>query len=108
MLETEGVQLPTSRQDSPRISWAWWPLLAFAILVLVQTIARSGEFSGFVAGTKPIYYDQIFVPADGYVTFWNGVPVNADANNSIAITQFLQGQSGAKGTGLYDARAGYS
>ena len=86
----------------------WLVVTALVVLVVVQTAARAGEFSGFVVSTRPSQSHQTFVTADGYVVFWNGIPINGDADSSLKLTQFLQDQRSAQGTGLYDARAGYS
>lgn len=87
----------------------WLPLLLFAVLIGAQTAARTGEFGGFVDSTKPARRPgQTFTTADGYVRFWDGVPVNGDALSFLALTRFMQGQRGSEGTGIYDRRAGYS
>ena len=94
------------------------------MLVGAQTVARTGDFAGFVDSTKPArllrsrphrrfrFVDsttgQTFTTADGYVLFWDGTPVNGDATSFLALTRFLQGQQGPEGTGIYDLRAGYA
>lgn len=87
----------------------WLPLLLFAVLIGAQTAARTGDFGGFVDSTKPVRIPgQPFTTADGYVVFWDGIPVNGDALSFLALTRFMQGQGGPGGTGIYDRRAGYS
>ncbi len=87
----------------------WLPVLLFAVLVGAQAIARTGSFGGFVESTKPARWTaQTFTTADGYVIFWDGIPVNGDAGGFLALTRFMQGQEGPRGTGIYDRRAGYS
>ncbi len=87
----------------------WLPLLLFAVLIGTQTVARTGDFGGFVDSTKPARFTfQAFTTADGFVIFWDGIPVNGDATPFLALTRFMQGQEGPRGTGIYDRRAGYS
>ncbi len=87
----------------------WLPVLLFVVLIGAQTMARTGEFGGFVDSTKPARgFDQTFTTADGYVLFWDGIPVNGDAMGFLSLTRFMQGQEGPGGTGIYDRRAGYS
>ncbi len=87
----------------------WLPVILFAVLIGAQTVARTGDFAGFVDSTKPARWaGQTFTTADGYVLFWNGIPVNGDARSFLALTRFLQGQQGPADTGIYDRRAGYS
>ena len=87
----------------------WLPVLLFVVLIGAQTMARTGEFGGFVDSTKPARgFDQTFTTADGYVLFWDGIPVNGDAIGFLSLTRFMQGQRGPGGTGIYDRRAGYS
>ena len=87
----------------------WLPLLLFAVLIGTQTAARTGEFGGFVDSTKPARITtQTLATADGYVIFWDGVPVNRDAMPFLYLTRFMQSQQGPRGTGVYDRRAGYS
>ena len=58
----------------------WLPLLLFAVLIGAQTAARTGDFGGFVDSTKPVRIpNQTFATADGFVLFWDGIPVNGDA-----------------------------
>ena len=79
------------------------------MLIGAQTVARTGDFAGAVDSTKPARsLSQTFTTADGYVLFWDGMPVNSDARSFLALTRFLQGQRGPEGTGIYDRRAGYS
>ena len=85
------------------------PVILFAVLIGAQTVARTGDFGGFVDSTKPARLTfQAFTTADGYVHFWDGMPVNSDARSFLVLTRFLQGQQGPEGTGIYDRRAGYS
>ncbi len=87
----------------------WLPLLLFAVLIGAQTAARIGDFGGFVDSTKPVRISrQTFATADGFVLFWDGIPVNGDAMHFLALTRFMQGQQGTENTGIYDRRAGYS
>ena len=87
----------------------WLPLLLFAVLIGAQTTARTGDFSGFVDSTKPAQWSrQAFTTADGYILFWDGIPVQGDATSFLYLTRFMQGQGGPGGTGIYDRRAGYS
>ena len=87
----------------------WLPVLLFVVLIGAQTTARTGEFGGFVDSTKPARrHGQTFTTADGYVVFWDGIPVNGDAEGFLELTRFMQGQRGSEGTGIYDRRAGYS
>ena len=87
----------------------WLPLLLFAVLIGAQTAARTGDFGGFVDSTKPVRIpNHIFATADGFIIFWDGVPVNGDALYFLTLTRFMQGQQGPRGTGIYDRRAGYS
>ncbi len=87
----------------------WLPLLLFAVLIGAQTAARTGDFGGFVDSTEPVRIpNYIFSTADGYVDFWDGIPVNGDALSFLYLTRFMQGQQGPEGTGIYDRRAGYS
>ncbi len=86
----------------------WLPVIFFAVLVGAQTVARTGDFAGFVDSTKPARSSLTFVTADGYVLFWDGIPVNGDAMSFLALTRFMQGQQGPGGTGIYDLRAGYA
>ncbi len=87
----------------------WLPVLLFAVLVGTQTVARTGDFAGYLDSTKPARnrLSQIFA-VDGYVHFWDDIPVHGDARSFLALTRFLQGQQGAKDTGIYDRRAGYA
>ena len=97
------------RQAARRRLRHWLPLLLFAGLVGAQTVARTGSFGGFVESTKPARWtSQTFTTADGYVVFWDGIPVNGDAGGFLELTRFMQGQRGPEGTGIYDRRAGYS
>ena len=87
----------------------WFPVVLFTVLVGAQTVARTGSFGGFVEATKPARWSgQTFTTADGYVGFWDGIPVNGDASSFLALTRFLQGQQAPKDTGIYDRRAGYA
>ena len=86
----------------------WLPALLFVVLIGCQTVARTGDFGGFVDSTKPVRIDHIFATADGWVFFWDGIPVNRDAAGFLALSRFMQGQRGPEGTGIYDRRAGYS
>ena len=87
----------------------WLPAIFLAVLIGAQTIARTGDFAGAVDSTKPARSrSQTFTTADGYVHFWDGMPVNSDARSFLVLTRFLQGQQGPEGTGIYDRRAGYS
>ena len=87
----------------------WLPVILFAVLIGAQTTARTGSFGGFVDSTKPARLQvQTFTTADGYVLFWNGIPVNGDAMSFLYLTRFMQGQQGSGGTGIYDRRAGYA
>lgn len=87
----------------------WLPVLLFTVLVGAQSVARTGDFGGFVDSTKPARLTfQTFTTADGYVIFWDGIPVNGDAMSFLYLTRFMQGQGGPGGTGIYDRRAGYS
>ena len=75
----------------------WLPVLLFAVLIGVQTVARTGDFGGFVDSTKPVRIPgQIFTKADGYVVFWDSIPVNGDAMSFLALTRFMQGQQGPR------------
>ena len=87
----------------------WLPVLLFTVLIGAQTVARTGDFAGFVDSTKPARRPgQTFTTADGYVLFWDGTPVNGDATSFLALTRFLQGQQGPEDTRIYDRRAGYA
>ena len=87
----------------------WLPVLLFTVLIGAQTVARTGDFAGFVDSTKPARRPgQTFTTADGYVLFWDGIPVNGDAMSFLALTRFMQGQQGPEDTGIYDLRAGYA
>ena len=87
----------------------WLPVILFALLIGAQTVARTGDFAGFVDSTKPVRIPgQTFTTADGYVLFWDGIPVNGDATSFLFLTRFMQGQQGPEGTGIYDLRAGYA
>ena len=87
----------------------WLPVLLFTVLIGAQTVARTGDFAGFVDSTKPARIpSQTFTSADGYVLFWDGIPVNSDAMSFLDLTRFLQGQRGPDNTGIYDLRAGYA
>ena len=98
-----------SRQTFLSRSRDWLPAVLFAVLIASQSVARTGEFGGFVDSSKPARSpSQTFTTADGYVTFWDGIPVNGDAMSFLVLTRFLQGQHGPQGTGIYDHRAGYS
>ena len=81
---------------------------SLAVLIGTQTVARTGDFGGFVDSTKPVRIDHTFATADGFVVFWDGIPVNGDAMSFLHLTRFMQGQRGPEGTGIYDRRAGYS
>ena len=87
----------------------WLPALLFTVLVGAQTVARTGDFTGAVDSTKPARnrFSQILV-VDGYVCFWDGIPVHGDALSFLNLVRFLQGQHGPKDTGIYDLRAGYA
>ena len=80
------------------------------LLIGSQTAARSGDFGGFVASTKPAVRQtrDTWVSIDGYVSFWNGVPVNNDAVSFLALTRFFHGQVAPAHTGIYDRRAAYA
>ena len=87
----------------------WIPVILFTILIAAQAVARTGDFAGFVDSTKPARIpSQTFTSADGYVLFWDGIPVNSDAMSFLDLTRFLQGQRGPDNTGIYDLRAGYA
>ena len=87
----------------------WLPVVLFTVMIGAQTLARTGDFGGFVDSTKPVRIPgQTFTTADGYVIFWDGIPVNGDATSFLDMTKFMQDQRGSEGTGIYDRRAGYS
>ena len=47
----------------------WLPVILFAVLIGAQTVARTGDFAGFVDSTKPARWaGQTFTTADGYVS----------------------------------------
>ena len=87
----------------------WLPVLLFTVMVGTQTVARTGDFAGYLDSTKPARnrLSQIFA-IDGYVHFWDDIPVHGDARSFLALTRFLQGQQAPKDTGIYDRRAGYA
>ena len=104
---TTAVQ--RSRQAARGRLQHWLPVLLFTVLVGAQTAARTGDFAGFVDSTKPVRIPgQTFTTADGYVLFWDGIPVNGDATSFLFLTRFMQGQQGPENTGIYDLRAGYA
>ena len=87
----------------------WLLLFFFVVLIGAQSAARTGDFGGFVDSTKPARFAfQTFTTADGYVIFWDGIPVNGDAMSFLSLTRFMQSQQGPRGTGIYDRRAGYA
>ena len=87
----------------------WLPALLFTVLVGAQTVARTGDFAGYLDSTKPArsHLGRNFA-VDGYVLFWDGTPVHGDAGSFLGLTRFLQGQQGPEDTGIYDLRAGYA
>ena len=98
-----------SRQTAHDRLRYWLPVILFTVLIGAQTVARTGDFAGFVDSTKPVHnrLSQIFA-ADGYIRYWEGIPVHGDATSFLALTRFLQGQQGPENTGIYDLRAGYA
>ena len=86
------------------------PALLLVILIGIQTAARTGDFSGYVASTKPTQNWRLlgYLPLEGYVRYWGSVPVHGDAESFLALTRFMQGQLDPEGTGIYDRRAGYA
>ena len=101
--------LQRSRQAARGQLRHWLPVILFTVLIGAQTVARTGDFAGFVDSTKPARIpSQTFTTADGYVLFWDGIPVNGDATSFLFLTRFMQGQQEPEGTGIYDLRAGYA
>ena len=88
----------------------WLPVIFFTVLIGAQTVARTGEFSGYLASTKPTH-NQLLVgvfPVEGYVRYWGSVPVHGDAESFLTLASFMQGQREPEGTGIYDLHAGYA
>ena len=53
----------------------WLPVLLFAVLIGAQTVARTGDFAGYLDSTKPARnrFSQILV-VDGYVLLLGRYP----------------------------------
>ena len=104
-----ATDVQQSRQIARSRLHHWLPLIFFTVLIGAQTVARTGDFAGAVDSTKPARsLSQTFTTADGYVLFWDGIPINGDARSFLALTRFLQGQQEPTDTGIYDRRAGYA
>ena len=104
-----AAALQRSRQAARGQLRHWLPVILFTVLIGTQTVARTGDFAGFVDSTKPARIpSQTFTTADGYVLFWDSIPVNGDATSFLFLTSFMQGQRGPEDTGIYDLRTGYA
>lgn len=85
----------------------WWHLLLAAVCA-VQLVSHVGRHNGFLESSRPLYNGLDYLPAEGYLTWIENVPVLYDSQSFIAASSLLLGGHGPKATGIYDRRAAYA